>query len=167
MQKMLDSEYERARKIHGGEAALSKLTRDYQVNQEIYQDLLRRRERARVSRSLDQEHQGLTYKIQEPAKISLLPTGLRFMHFAAAGLLLGLAIPVGLIYVMLQVDPRIRFSRIITSELELPVLAEITRLSSTEEQYKAKINIITLGIGTTVVLAIYGYVSWLKITGQL
>ncbi|HEY9116922.1 MAG TPA: hypothetical protein VIN11_03795, partial [Roseivirga sp.] len=40
MEKMLENEYERARRIHGGEATLSTLTRDYQVNNEIYQDLL-------------------------------------------------------------------------------------------------------------------------------
>ena len=43
MNKMLENENGRARRISDGEAALSKLTRDYQVNQEIYQDLLRRK----------------------------------------------------------------------------------------------------------------------------
>ncbi len=167
MNKMLESEYERARRIHGGEAALSTLTRDYQVNQEIYQDLLRRRERARVSRSIDQEQQGLTFKIQEPAKIPLLPTGLRFLHFAVAGLVVGLGTPIGLIFVMLQIDPRIRFSHVISSELELPVLAEITRLSSINDERKAKINFILLAVGTIMVLVIYGYVGWLKFTGQM
>jgi polysaccharide chain length determinant protein (PEP-CTERM system associated) len=167
MNKMLESEYARARRIHGGEAALSKLTRDYQVNQEIYQDLLRRRERARVSRSLDQEQQGLTFKVQEPAKIPLLPTGMRFMHFAAAGLLLGLAVPFGLIYILLQVDPRIRFAHVLSADLKLPVLAEITRISSINEIRKAKVNLLLLLVGTGMVLLIYGYVGWLKVSGQL
>ena len=30
--KMIENEYSRARRIHGGEATLTKLTRDYQVN---------------------------------------------------------------------------------------------------------------------------------------
>lgn len=167
MNKMLESEYERARLIHDGEADLSELTRDYQVNQEIYQDLLRRRERARVSRSLDQEQKGLTYKIQEPAKFPLIPTGIRFLHFVAAGLTLGLAVPIGLIYIMLQVDPRIRFSNSIKTELELPVLAEITRISSMQEEHKAKINLIFIAVGFSIVLLIYGYIGWLKFSGKL
>ena len=36
--KLLKAELERARNIHGGEAALSQLTRNYDVNQNIYQD---------------------------------------------------------------------------------------------------------------------------------
>lgn len=167
MNKMLESEYERAKRIHGGEASLAKLTRNYQVNQEIYQDLLRRMERARVSKNLDRENQGLTFKIQEPAKIPLIPTGIRFIHFLLAGLVLSIAVPVGLIYVLIQVDPKIRFSQIITDELEVPVLAEISVLTSTTDQRKIKINLFILAIGVVLVYAIYGYVSWLKITGQL
>jgi len=167
MTKMLEKEYERAKRIHDGEAALSKLTRDYQVNQEIYQDLLRRMERARVSRNLDQQNQGLTFKIQEPAKIPLIPNGIRFIHFALAGIVLGIALPIGLIYLILQVDPRIRFSQIISEELQVPVLAEITALSNLSEDRNTKLNLLILATGVVMVFIIYGYVGWLKYTGQL
>jgi len=167
MNKMLENEFLRAKRIHGGEAELAKLTRDYDVNQEIYQDLLRRMERARVSKNLDKENQGLTFKIQEPAKIPLLPTGVRFLHFALAGLVLGLAVPVGLVYVLLQIDPRVRFSQVISKDLGIPVLAEINIISSRSDDRKIRINMLILSIGTLMVLLIYGYVSWLKFTGQL
>ncbi|MFK5948351.1 MAG: hypothetical protein QM500_06240 [Methylococcales bacterium] len=167
MNKMLEKEYERAKRIHGGEASLAKLTRDYQVNQEIYQDLLRRMERARVSKNLDRENQGLTFRIQEPAKIPLLPTGVRFLHFALAGLVLGLAIPIGLIYFMLQADPKIRFPQIIVEELNIPILAEINKIISVNENRKIKINVIILLTGFSLVFVIYGYVGWLKYMGQL
>jgi len=167
MNKMLENEYERAKRIHGGEASLAKLTRNYQVNQEIYQDLLHRMERARVSKNLDRENQGLTFKIQEPAKIPLIPTGIRFLHFMIAGLILGVMIPIGLIYFMIQVDPKIRFSQIISKDLDLPLLAEISVLSSQSDERKIKNNFLFLGVGVIIVFIIYGYVSWLKITGQL
>lgn len=167
MTKMLESVYARARKIHGGEAELSKLTRNYDVNQSIYQDLLRRRENARVSKSLDQERSGLTFEIQEPAKLPLIPTGLRFLHFALAGLTLGVLIPVGIILLLIQLDPRIRFSQVISSELEIPVLVEIRKISSYSDLQKAKQNLIYIGIGLVFVLSIYGYISWLKLTSNL
>ncbi|MCW8855321.1 MAG: hypothetical protein OQK72_11505 [Gammaproteobacteria bacterium] len=167
LNKMLETEYDRAKNIYGGEATLTKLTRNYQVNQEIYQDLLRRLENARVSKNLDEEQQGLTFKVQEPAKIPLLPTGLRFLHFALGGLVLGLVIPVGIIYFMLQLDPRIRFSQVISTELGLPLLAEIDKLESLSERRSARRNYIYLSVGVIVVLLIYGYVGWLKFTGIL
>jgi len=167
MNKMLENEYERAKRIHGGEASLAKLTRNYQVNQEIYQDLLRRMERARVSKNLDRENQGLTFKIQEPAKIPLLPTGIRFLHFMIAGIILGIAIPIGLIYFMIQVDPKIRFSQTISKDLDLPVLAEISVLTSQSDEQKINLNLLFLGLGVIVVLIAYTYVGWLKFMGQL
>ena len=120
-----------------------------------------------MSRSLDRENQGLTFKIQEPAKIPLLPTGLRFIHFAAAGLLIGILIPVGLLYVMLQVDPRVRFAKIIGNDLGLPILAEISRIPSATEQLRAKANLAILYSGVMMVLAIYVIVAWIKFMGQV
>ena len=166
MKKLLKQEFLRAKSIHGGEATLAQLTRNYEVNQGIYQDLLRRRENARVSKSLDEERSGLTFEIQEPAKLPLIPTGLRFLHFAIAGLILGLLIPVTGIMMLLQMDPRIRFSQIISSELELPVLAEFRQITSHSELEEEKRSYIILGIGMALVFLVYGYVSWLKLTGK-
>ena len=169
MTSMLNKEYSRAKKIHGGEAELAQLTRDYNVNKGIYQDLLKRRENARVSRSLDQERSGLSYEVQEPAKLPLIPTGMRFLHFVIAGLVLGLFIPIGLIFALLQLDPRIRFSQVITSELELelPVMIDIHNIKSNSELYSEKMNIIFIGAGLLFIISIYGYVSWLKFSGNI
>ena len=63
-QRLLREEAQRGRGLRSGDARLSDLARDNQINREIYQDLLRRRERARVSMSLDDDRQGLTFNIQ-------------------------------------------------------------------------------------------------------
>lgn len=119
---------ERGKRVHGGEATLAELTRDYQVNRDIYQDLLRRRENARVSMNMDKERQGLTFRIQEPATLPLEPSGLLFRHFLIAALLLGVLVPVGLVFVKLQLDPRIRIGNTIAERNNLPLLASIPHL---------------------------------------
>lgn len=126
--RKLQLELERGRRIHGGEAILAELTRDYQVNRDIYQDLLRRRENARVSMSLDKEKQGLTIKIQEPATLPLSPSGLRFLHFVIAGLVLGAVLPLGLLYAKLQMDPRLRLGISIAEKHKTPLLAVVPHL---------------------------------------
>jgi len=167
LDKMLGLEYERAKKMHLGEVVLSNLTRNYDVNQEIYQDLTRRLETARVSKNLDEEQKGLTYKIQEPSKIPLIPTGIRFIHFVIAGIALGLLVPMALIYFMIQVDPRIRFSQIISSDLNIPVLAEINAISDIEEIKKERKSNILIILGLVLLVLIHGYVVWLKLQGDL
>lgn len=101
----------RSRRIAESESELAELTRDYEVNRDIYQDLLRRRENARVSMELDRERRGLTMRIQDPAQMPVRPSGLRFMHFALAGLFLAIAVPFGLLFLLVKFDPRIRSPR--------------------------------------------------------
>lgn len=142
--RLLETERERARRVHGGEATVAELTRDYEVNRDIYQDLIRRRENARVSMNLDVEHQGLTFKIHEPAILPLQPSGLRFLHFAVGGLMLGLAIPFGLLYGVQQIDPRIRFEGIVSEKLGISVLGSIPHLTTREEATAMGASINTL-----------------------
>jgi polysaccharide chain length determinant protein (PEP-CTERM system associated) len=129
----LQKEVELGKRVHGGEATLAELTRDYQVNRDIYQDLLRRRENARVSMNLDKEKQGLNIKIQEPPVLPLHPSGMRFIHFILAGIVLGIGIPVGLLYVKVEMDRRVHVGSVISEKCKLPLLAEIPHLWSPAE----------------------------------
>lgn len=131
--RQLQQELERGRRVHGGEATLAELTRDYQVNRDIYQDLLKRRENARVSMNLDKERQGLSIKIQEPATLSLSPSGLRFLHFVLGGLVLGVLLPLVILYAIHQVDPRLRIGSLISEKHKVTLLAVVPHLSAPAE----------------------------------
>lgn len=121
----LNVEMERAARIHSGEATLAELTRDYEVNRDIYQDLLRRRENARVSRNLDRDKQELALQVHEPAFLPLQPSGMRFLHIVIGGLVLSVVLPIGVLYGFLQLDPRVRLQSIIATRLKLPVLTVV------------------------------------------
>ncbi len=154
--RQLQQELERGRRVHGGEATLAELTRDYQVNRDIYQDLLKRRENARVSMNLDKERQGLTIKIQEPAVLPLTPSGLRFLHFVIGGLLLGMVLPLGLLYAKLQVDPRVRVGALILDKHKVPLLAVVPHLwAPTETQaMRRELAWLSLAVNATLVVVL-------------
>lgn len=122
-QSLLEQELDRSRRIASSESALAELTRDYEVNRDLYQDLLKRRENARVSMNLDAEQRGLSFRIQEPAAMPLLPSGLRTLHLAGGGLLLGLLVPMGLLFGLVKYDPRVRSPRQIERDAGLKVLS--------------------------------------------
>jgi len=126
-EKLLQQEIELDKKVHASEATLSELNRGYEVNQQIYNDLLRRRENARVSMNMDISQKGLDLKVYEPAYLPVKPSGLRLLHFIGAGLLLGIALPLGLLVVYLELDPRIRNKKVFENEFELPVITTIPR----------------------------------------
>lgn len=122
---LLSSEYDRLKRIIERQAELAELTRDYDVTKNIYEDLLARKEKARMSMTLDKEGQGVSYKIQEPPVYPILPSGLRLMHFFILGPLLGILIPFGLLYLYIEFDPRVRMASIIEDKMKLAVLATI------------------------------------------
>ena len=88
-EQLMVEEQERAQRIAEFQAELSELTRDYDVTRSIYEDMLERKERARLSMTLDIEGQGVNYKIQEPPFYPNSPTGLRFVHFYLAAPFVG------------------------------------------------------------------------------
>jgi hypothetical protein len=139
--------------MHNSEAVLAELTRDYQINRDIYQDLLRRRENARVSMNMDREHQGLTFKIQEPAAVPQAQVGPQFAHFVAGGLLLGILIPAGLLFARLQIDPRVRVGSAVSVARKVPIVAVVPHMWSQTELRNLRSELWVMGL---VVLATIG-----------
>src|SRR5690606_13821217 len=95
--RSLEEQMELGKRVQGYEARLAELNRDYEVNREIYADLTRRRESARVSMNLDREQKGLTMRIDEPPYVPHKPSGLQFVHFAIGGPILALLLPIGVV----------------------------------------------------------------------
>jgi polysaccharide chain length determinant protein (PEP-CTERM system associated) len=122
---LLDQELERSRRVAASESTLAELTRDYEVNRDIYQDMLRRRENARVSMELDRERRGLTMRIQDPAQMPVRPSGLSLTHVALGGLLAGIAIPLVLLFLLVRFDPRVRAPGQIERQGNYPMLTVV------------------------------------------
>jgi polysaccharide chain length determinant protein (PEP-CTERM system associated) len=111
----------RQKRIAENQAQLSDLTRDYDVTKKQYEQMLERKETARLSMTLDIEGQGITYRIQEPASFPLSPSGLKFIHFAVLGPLIGLLLPLGLLIAYVILDPNLRSARALQSQLPAEV----------------------------------------------
>lgn len=166
-QALLREELERSRRILGSEGDVTALTRAHDVNKEMYEDLLKRRENARVSMSLDADGRSLGFQIQEPASLPLQATGLRLTHFAMTGLLLAVVVPLLMLSMLVKHDPRVRTPLQIERDAGLPVLGTIP-LHLTNRQSELHARRFRSGamlIGA--VLLIYGLVLVLKLAGVL
>ncbi|MDX5299185.1 MAG: lipopolysaccharide biosynthesis protein, partial [Gammaproteobacteria bacterium] len=157
LEALLETEVARMERIQANKAQFAELTRDMEVNTSIYNDLLKRREKARVSMHLDIEGQGLSYRIHEPAQFPTAPSGGNFTQFAAAGLFLGILAPFGIIAGLLQVDPRIRTEDTVIEHVGLPVLGMIPEVRTPFERRKDRNR--TVFIGILVLLVLAGYVT--------
>ncbi len=163
-QAQLVKEKQRAGKMSQGEATEAELIRGYEVNKAIYDDLLRKREEARITMTLDSQKSGLTYKIQEQANLPVVPNGLRFMHFVIAGPVLGILGPLGLLVLWLILDPRIRSHNVLSERMQLPLLGVIPYANTIHTNPVAhKMAIITT---VAVVGAVYAVLIWARLSGS-
>ncbi|PKM16916.1 MAG: hypothetical protein CVV12_01125 [Gammaproteobacteria bacterium HGW-Gammaproteobacteria-2] len=164
---MLAQEIERSGRIAASESSLAELTRDYEVNRDLYQDLLKRRENARVSMNLDAERRGLSFRIQEPATMPLRPSGLRLLHVAGAGLVFAMATPLVLLFVLIKLDPRVRTTLRIEREAGLPVLGTVPSYRTREQRSRATRRYATAALLVATVPVAYFLVFALKLAHTL
>ena len=109
----------------GQDTTQSELFRVYDSTREVYQDLLKRRENARVSMDLDSEHRGFNMRVQEEAEVPATASSLRLMQIAIIGLVLALLIPIGLLVAIVKLDRRVRSAQQIERLAHVPLLVSI------------------------------------------
>lgn len=118
LEDLLQKEFGKADVVTENQAELADLTRDYEVTKEVYEEMLSRKENAELSMAITREGQGLTYKIVDAPVFPLNPSGLTFKEFLIAAPILALGVPLGLVVMLVIVDPRIRVPTNLTSALE-------------------------------------------------
>lgn len=116
---------------------LTRLTRDYSVNESIYRGLLEKLEKAKITGRLGEDDQGGKFTIIERARYPLKPTRpvpLQVMLIALVG-----GIAVGILSVMIAeyLDQSIQNAEEATDVLELPVLGMISTIL-TEDDVRAR-----------------------------
>ncbi|HEX5960454.1 MAG TPA: XrtA system polysaccharide chain length determinant [Rhodanobacteraceae bacterium] len=156
-EQQLAIELARSQKIAQSSNELTKLTNNFNTVSTTYQDLLQRREKARISMDLDKDKRGLTFKIQDPARMPLMPVGLRLMHFAAAGIIAGVCVPLGLLFLIARFDPRTRSADTLARTTGLPVFASVPYYRGPrDDAIDRKRNLQWIGIVVVVLIAYFG-----------
>lgn len=151
------------------QAQLAELTRDYNVTQQIYENMLERKERARLSMALDVQGQGLNYKIQEPPVYPTVPVGIRFVHLFLAAPFVGLLVPIGLVVALILLDPRIRFVDRMQAALppSVPVLAVVPHMTTSQDRRETRTEWRNVALFMAAVLLVYAMVGAARLLGLL
>jgi polysaccharide chain length determinant protein (PEP-CTERM system associated) len=123
--KELEAAQKEQEQVRKNSNRLAQLTRDYEVTRELHQNLLRRREAARVSANLERAGAASGLRVEEPAFLPHKAEGPRLLFFLAGAVAMGLLLPVGGIFAIQQLDPRIRRSDQLSQFSDFPVLAAV------------------------------------------
>jgi polysaccharide chain length determinant protein (PEP-CTERM system associated) len=116
----------------------SKLQRDRNVYQKIYDDLLQKLENARVSKDIELTDKTTTFRVVDPAVLPSSPVKPDRVKMILLGIFLGIASGIGTALGLEYLDPSFKDEDSIESKLKLPVLVTIPRMVTEADELSAK-----------------------------
>jgi polysaccharide chain length determinant protein (PEP-CTERM system associated) len=135
------------------ESELTELTRDYGTLQNIYTDLLGKREDSKIAANLERRQIGEQFKILDPAGLPEKPYSPDRRLINVVGAALGLVFGIGFVSLLEYRDNSFRTQEDVVNVLALPVLAQIPVMKSGADRRAARRRIIGLSTAALVVVA--------------
>ncbi|QYZ64626.1 MAG: chain length-determining protein [Gammaproteobacteria bacterium (ex Lamellibrachia satsuma)] len=123
------------------EAELKKLNRDYSINQETYGQLVQRLESARMSKQADEAGDNVKFRVIDPPKIPLVPTGPKRVIFSVVILVLALIAGGGLAFLIAQFKPVYYDTTLLRKGTEIPVLGQVSRVWTSSVAMKRRLEV--------------------------
>ena len=169
LESQLEDEYRLAGQVADRQAELLDLTRDYDVTKSVYEEMLERKENAKLTVALNNEGQGENYKLIESPNYPLSPSGLNPIVIFLLAPILAAGFPLGLVFVYVFLDPRIRSSSQLRSILPegVGLLASIPYQSTPLGVRLMRKDMILLGLWVVCLMGFYGYLAYIQIIGQV
>jgi polysaccharide chain length determinant protein (PEP-CTERM system associated) len=135
------------------EAEVQRLDRDYGMNKDQYQELLKRRESARLSEEVDQTADDVKLKVIEPPRVPLTPIGPNRILYASVALGVSLAAGGGFAFLLAQINPRFNSSDELKEFAKLPVIGSVSLVSGRRYRTERRME---LAVYAMVLLGLFG-----------
>jgi protein tyrosine kinase modulator len=144
------------------ESELTELTRDYEILDGQYKDLLKKSEEAKLSVNLERRQIGEQFKVIDGARMPERPVSPNRVQLNLIGLLGGLAFGLAIVGLLEYRDTKLRTDDDVVISLALPVLAVIPAMVTHAEQLQRKRRKLILAVSTSlvVVLGVAAVVVW-------
>lgn len=138
------------------EAQLAQLNRDYAVNRENYQQLVQRRESAKLSGDLSSATDMLTFRVIDPPTAPLLPSGPNRLGLFSLVFVGALVAGLASAFLLSQLRPTFLSQASLREVTGLPILGSISMNWTEQQTVRRKRRLIALGAAVALLLAIYG-----------
>ena len=147
-----------ANKVPQVEAELTQLNRDYEVNKANYEKLLARRESAQISSEMEQTGEGLDFRIIDPPRVPLAPSGPDRPFLLSLVLITGVLGGLAFAFALSQIRPTFYDRQGLREFSGLPLLGAVTLIWTPEQKRKAWRGKLSYALGCVALIGAYGVV---------
>lgn len=143
------------------EQELARLRRDYDVNNDIYNNFLRRLEEAKVSKELEASKKGEVFRILQAAALPLSPAWPKPISTVLLSVAAGLGLNALLVFLLAKFDTSFQTVDDVQKSLDLKVLAGVPRHRTRQQdsqQARKSVALVVAGLLYTVGIA--GFLLW-------
>ncbi len=145
------------------EAELKRLNRDYEVNKRNYEELLKRRESASISEKAEVRGDDIKFKVIDPPRSPLSPSGPDRLLFMSLVMLGSLALGLGAAFLLSQIRPTFDDTKSMKDITGIPVLGVVSMVRTDEYMSKRRVAIAAFTSAWLMLLAVYGGVAMVEI----
>ena len=149
------------------EAKLANLNRDYELNKKNYDTLVARLESVKLSEEVEQTGDDVKFETIEPPRVPTEPDGPNRLLLNSFALLGGLAIGVGLAFLLSQIRPAIYDRRTLKQVSGFPVFGVVTRFWTPEILFKKRIEFAVFITVAVVLVLVYSGVLLLEYSSDI
>ena len=107
------------------EAEYTKLNRDYGVLQRKYQELLSRREAARISQDRENQADKVQFRIIDPPQVAVYPSGPNRAAFLMVATVVSVGAGVGFAFLLTLISPTFANARQLSDQFGIPVIGVV------------------------------------------
>jgi polysaccharide chain length determinant protein (PEP-CTERM system associated) len=132
------------------------LDRDYDVIHKNYQDLLSRREAARLSRAVGDQESDTIFRVIEPPRKPDAPVSPNRMMLNSVILALGIAAGIVTTFALYLNEDSFAVSDELLEAFGLPVLGSVSRVNAVSQQLEMRHSVVMMTSGLAILASLYG-----------
>jgi polysaccharide chain length determinant protein (PEP-CTERM system associated) len=144
-----------ARSVPGVAAEMSRLDRDYNVIKRNYDELLSRREAARIGQDLETQTKSVQFRLVDPPEVGSKPTGPNRPLFVSVVFIIGLGAGCVFAFFISQLDTSMRHVEQLRSAFKLPILGGVSMIQSAWATRRKRIEMASFGLACLSLIGAY------------
>ncbi|MEJ2345797.1 MAG: Wzz/FepE/Etk N-terminal domain-containing protein [Gammaproteobacteria bacterium] len=145
------------------ETELKRLNRNYSINKKNYDALVARRESAQLSQDAKETGDGVKFRVIDPPRVPLTPSGPNRLLFSSLVLLGALVAGIAIAFLLSQIRPVVYDRRTLRDLSGLPVFGTVSRIQTAAVLLKRRLDLVALVSASVLLTTAYGVVIWLTV----